>query len=173
MPIRIGLNGFGRTARTFFRIVSESPSVELEVVAINVKSQSPEQAAYLLKYDSVYGRYSKDVLYNDKTIKIEGCEVPILQVSDPAEVPWFKFDVDIVVEATGKFRSFDKAAKHLASGGVKKVLITAPAKGDIPTIVFGVNDNIYNKKRYHIISAVSCTTNCLAPVALFYIKSLE
>ncbi len=160
--IRVALNGFGRTARTFFRIAHQDP--QIEVVAINVRSQTPEQAAYLCKYDSVYGRFEGDVTFGEDCIAVDGEKIVLLQVEDPAKLPWGELKVDVVVEATGVFRDAQKAGKHLQAGA-QRVLISAPAKGDIPTIVWGVNENIYNRAKHTIVSAASCTTNCLAPIA--------
>jgi len=160
--VRVALNGFGRTARTFFRIVQKDP--QIDVVAINVRSQTPEQAAYLCKYDSVYGRFEGEVRFGEDCIVVNGKKIRLLQIEDPAKLPWGELNVDVVVEATGVFRDAQKAGKHLQAGA-KKVLITAPAKGDIPTLVWGINEKIYDKAKHHIVSAASCTTNCLAPVA--------
>lgn len=160
--IRVALNGFGRTARTFFRIVYKDP--QIEVVAINVRSQTPQQAAYLCKYDSVYGRFDGAVSFGEDFLAIDGKKIQFFQIEDPTQLPWGELKVDVVVEATGVFRDAQKAGKHLQAGA-KKVLITAPAKGDIPTIVWGVNEKIYDRSKHNIVSAASCTTNCLAPVA--------
>ncbi len=160
--IHVALNGFGRTARTFFRIAQKDP--QIEIVAINVRSQTPEQAAYLCKYDSVYGRFDGSVSFGEDSIAVNGKKIQLLQLEDPAQLPWRGLQVDVAVEATGAFRDAHKAAKHLQAGA-KRVLITAPAKGDIPTIVWGVNERIYDKSKHAIVSAASCTTNCLAPVA--------
>jgi glyceraldehyde 3-phosphate dehydrogenase len=160
--IRVALNGFGRTARAFFRIAHKDP--QIEVVAINVRSQTPEQAAYLCKYDSVYGRFDGTVSFGEDLITVNGKKIRILQIEDPVKLSWGELKIDVTVEATGLFRDAQKAGKHLQAGA-KKVLITAPAKGDIPTIVWGVNEKIYDRAKHHIVSAASCTTNCLAPVA--------
>ncbi len=160
--IRVALNGFGRTARAFFRIAQQDP--QIEIVAINVRSQTPQQAAYLCKYDSVYGRFAGDVGFGEDFIAVDGKKIRLLQVEDPAQLPWGELKVDVAVEATGVFRDAQKAGKH-RQAGAKKVLITAPAKGDIPTIVWGVNEETYDRAKHQIVSAASCTTNCLAPVA--------
>jgi len=168
--IRVALNGFGRTARTFFRIVHKDP--QIEIVAINVRSQTPEQAAYLCKYDSVYGRFDGEVSFGEDYIVVNGKKIQLFQIEDPAKLPWGELKVDVVVEATGVFRDAQKASKHLQAGA-KKVLITAPAKGDIPTIVWGVNEKIYDKAKHAIVSAASCTTNCLAPIAYILHKEFK
>lgn len=160
--IRVALNGFGRTARTFFRIAQKDP--QIEIVAINVRSQTPEQAAYLCKYDSVYGRFDGTVNFGEDFISVNGKNIRLLQIEDPAKLPWRELQVDVVLEATGVFRDAQKAGKHLQAGA-KRVLITAPAKGDLPTIVWRVNEKIYDRARHTIVSAASCTTNCLAPIA--------
>ncbi len=160
--IRVALNGFGRTARTFFRIAQKDP--QIEIVAINVRSQTPEQAAYLCKYDSVYGRFDGTVNFGEDFISVNGKNIRLLQIEDPAKLPWRELKVDVVLEATGVFRDAQKAGKHLQAGA-KRVLITAPAKGDLPTIVWRVNEKIYDRARHTIVSAASCTTNCLAPIA--------
>lgn len=160
--IRVALNGFGRTARTFFRIAQKDP--QIEIVAINVRSQTPEQAAYLCKYDSVYGRFDGTVHFGEDFISVNGKNIRLLQIEDPAKLPWRELKVDVVLEATGVFRDAQKAGKHLQAGA-KRVLITAPAKGDLPTIVWRVNEKIYDRARHTIVSAASCTTNCLAPIA--------
>lgn len=160
--IRVALNGFGRTARTFFRIAQKDP--QIEIVAINVRSQTPEQAAYLCKYDSVYGRFDGTVSFGEDFIIVNGKKIRLLQIEDPAKLPWRELQIDVVLEATGVFRDAQKAGKHLQAGA-KRVLITAPAKGDLPTIVWRVNEKIYDRARHTIVSAASCTTNCLAPLA--------
>lgn len=159
---RVALNGFGRTARTFFRLAQRDP--QIKIVAINVRSQTPQQAAYLCKYDSVYGRFAGDVGCGEDFIAVDGKKIPLLQVADPAQLPWGELQVDVAVEATGVFRDAQEAGKH-RQAGAKKVLITAPAKGGIPTIVWGVNEEIYDPAKHQIVSAASCTTNCLAPLA--------
>lgn len=160
--IRVALNGFGRTARACFRLALQDP--QLEIVAINVRSQTPEQAAYLCKYDSVYGRFDGTVGFGEDFISVDDKKIRLLQIADPAQLPWRELKVDVAVEATGLFRDAAKAGKHLQAGA-KKVLITALAKGDIPTIVWGVNEKIYDRAKHAIVSAASCTTNCLVPLA--------
>jgi glyceraldehyde 3-phosphate dehydrogenase len=137
---------------------------QIEVVAINVRSQTPQQAAYLCKYDSVYGRFDGTVDFGEDCIAVNGKKIRLFQIEDPAKLSWGGLKVDVVVEATGVFRDAQKAGKHLQAGA-RRVLITAPAKGEIPTIVWGVNEKIYDKTKHALVSAASCTTNCLAPVA--------
>ena len=159
MPIKVAINGFGRIGRLVFRIMEEDE--DFEVVAINDLTDS-EQLSYLLKYDSNHRLYNKIVDYDEEGIIINGRKVKIYSELDPSNLPWSTLGIDIVFECTGKFTSVDKAMAHI-NAGAKKVIISAPAKGEAKTIVYNVNDNILegNEK---IISAASCTTNCLAPV---------
>lgn len=160
--VRIAFNGFGRTARAALRVALKDP--QIEIVALNVRSQSPKQAAYLCKYDSVYGRLDSDVGFGEDFVAVAGKKIRYFNITDPAQLPWKDLKIDLVIEATGVLRSREKAKAHLQAGA-KKVLITAPAKGDVPTIVWGVNEKIYDGSKDSIVSAASCTTNCLAPVA--------
>ena len=159
MPIKVAINGFGRIGRLVFRIMEEDE--DFEVVAINDLTDS-EQLSYLLKYDSNHRLYNKIVDYDEEGIIINGRKVKIYSELDPSNLPWSTLGIDIVFECTGKFTSVDKAMAHI-NAGAKKVIISAPAKGEAKTIVYNVNDDILegNEK---IISAASCTTNCLAPV---------
>jgi glyceraldehyde 3-phosphate dehydrogenase len=169
---KLAINGFGRIGRAFFRIAYGSG--DLDIVAINDPFISPDQARYLLQYDSVYHRYDKDVdIYKEtdkdgnviEGITVSGKKIPLLSQKDPSNLPWRKMEVEVVIESTGVFLSREKASLHL-SGGAKKVLLSAPAKDkDIPQIVYGVNTCAYDKEKDLIISAASCTTNSLAPVA--------
>ncbi|HEY9848817.1 MAG TPA: type I glyceraldehyde-3-phosphate dehydrogenase [Leptolyngbyaceae cyanobacterium] len=161
---RIAINGFGRIGRAFMRIAHGNP--ELEVVAVNDVALNADLAAYLLLYDSIYGRFpGEDVTHGEKSLKVSGREIPLLAEKDPAALPWKDMGVDIVIESTGVFRSAEKAGLHLQAGA-RKVIISAPAKGSsVPTFVYGVNHQKYNKEQDNVISAASCTTNCLAPVA--------
>ena len=160
---KVAINGFGRIGRAFFRI--SFGKGDLDIVAINDPFISPEQVRYLLMYDSVYHRYDKTVEIKDGNLVVDGATIPLLQKKDPKDLPWGKLGVDVVIESTGKFLTREKASLHLA-GGAKKVLLSAPAKdADIPQIVYGVNTDAYDKAKDLIISAASCTTNSLAPVA--------
>ena len=160
---KVAINGFGRIGRAFFRI--SFGNGDLDIVAINDPFISPEQARYLLKYDSVYHRYDKNVEIENGNLVVDGITIPLLQEKDPKDLPWGELGIDVVIESTGKFLSREKASLHLA-GGAKKVLLSAPAKDDdIPQIVYGVNTDAYDKEKDLIISAASCTTNSLAPVA--------
>ena len=157
---KIAINGFGRIGRLVFRIMEEMP--EMEVVAINDLSDS-EQLAYLLKYDTNHRTYKKDKISYDETgIIIDNRHVNVYSEKDPNNLPWKNMDIDIVFECTGAFTDKEKAMAHI-NAGAKKVIISAPAKGDLKTIVYNVNDDILDGTE-QIISAASCTTNCLAPV---------
>ena len=159
MPIKVAINGFGRIGRLVFRIMEEDK--DFEVVAINDLTDS-EQLSYLLKYDSNHRLYNKIVDYDEEGIIIDGHKVKIYSELDPSNLPWSTLGIDVVFECTGKFTSVDKAMAHI-NAGAKKVIISAPAKGEAKTIVYNVNDNILDGNE-KIISAASCTTNCLAPV---------
>ncbi len=160
---KVAINGFGRIGRAFFRIAFGKG--DLDVVAINDPFISPEQARYLLMYDSVYHRYDKKVEIEDGNLVVGGVTIPLLQKKDPKDLPWGELGVDVVIESTGHFLTRELATKHLQAGA-KKVLLSAPAKdADIPQIVYGVNTDAYDKAKDLIISAASCTTNSLAPVA--------
>jgi len=161
MTIKIGINGFGRIGRMVFRRAIQDPNIE--IVAINA-SYPPETLAHLLKFDSIHGRLNNDIQVADKAIIVDGKKTVVLSDRDPLNLPWGELGVEIVVEATGKFKDREGASKHLKSGA-KKVIITAPAKNEDATIVMGVNEDIYHHENHHIISNASCTTNCLAPVA--------
>lgn len=157
---KIAINGFGRIGRLSFRKMFGDD--RFEVVAINDLS-STEMLAYLLKYDSVQGNFPYDVENDEENIIVDGKAIRIYKEADPSKLPWKELDVDIVLECTGFFTSKEKARAHI-DAGAKKVLISAPAGNDLPTIVYGVNENILTKDD-DIISAASCTTNCLAPMA--------
>jgi glyceraldehyde 3-phosphate dehydrogenase len=165
MTIKIGINGFGRIGRQIYRIAWDRP--DAEVVAVNDITDT-EMLAYLLKYDSNYGRFPAEVAVRNGSFSVDGKTVRTFAERDPANLPWKDLGVDVVVEATGVFRDGRKAAAHREVGGAKKVIISAPAKPadsvDL-TVVLGVNEKDYDPKKHHIISNASCTTNCLAPVA--------
>jgi len=163
MAIRIGINGFGRIGRQVYRAIRERYDKEIDVVAVNDIGRI-NIMAHLLKYDSTYGRFPGDVVAREDGFLASGDEVKILAERDPARLPWAKLGVDIVIESTGLFRKREKAKLHL-DAGAKKVIITAPAKDEDLTVVLGVNEEMYDPARHHIISNASCTTNGLAPVA--------
>ena len=156
---KIAINGFGRIGRLVFRIIKEME--ELEVVAVNDLS-TPEELAYLLKYDTNHGRYDKKITFDDDAIYVDDKKVRVYKEMEPNNLPWKELGIDIVLECTGKFTSYEGAMKHIEAGA-KKVLISAPGKGDMKTIVYNVNDEILTDNDI-IVSAASCTTNCLAPV---------
>ncbi|MBD1927661.1 type I glyceraldehyde-3-phosphate dehydrogenase [Trichocoleus sp. FACHB-90] len=162
MMKRVAINGFGRIGRAFFRIAASYG--DLEVVAINDVALKSDQAAYLLQYDSVYRRFESEVGYDDKSLIIGDKRIDLLAERDPAALPWKESEIDVVIESTGIFRTAEKAGMHLEAGA-KKVIISAPAKGAVPTFVFGVNHEKYDAERDNVISAASCTTNCLSPIA--------
>ncbi len=162
MSIKVGINGFGRIGRNFYRAVAAS-GADIEIVGINDLTDT-KTLAHLLKYDSILGRLGKDVVAGDGEIVIDGKAIPIFAERDPAALPWAKVGADIVIESTGFFTDAESAGKHLTAGA-KKVIISAPAKGEDITIVMGVNDDKYNPATDNIISNASCTTNCLAPMA--------
>ena len=162
--IKVGINGFGRIGRNVLRIAQERLGSDIQIVAINARADA-NTLAHLFKYDYCYGIFNGDVEVKDnETILINSNEVKILRNSDPADIPWGELGVDIVVESTGKFRDRESASKHLVAGA-KKVIITAPAKGEDITVVLGVNEKDYDNEKHNIISNASCTTNCLAPFA--------
>jgi glyceraldehyde 3-phosphate dehydrogenase len=160
--IRVAVNGFGRIGRQVVRQVARS-APDVEVVAINSVRARPELCAHLFKYDSVFGRFAGTVAHDDDHLVIDGHPVRITAQADPLLCPWHAFGVDVVVEATGRFTHRDEAVAHLRAGA-RKVLITAPARYEDLTVVVGVNDTDYDADRHHVVSAASCTTNCLAPV---------
>lgn len=169
MTVRIGINGFGRIGRNIMRIALERPDVE--VVAVNHKSRRlpaddkfVPTLAHMLKYDSIHGNLKKEVKADGEYIESDGQRIKVLAVRDPATLPWAELGVDVVVESTGIFNKPEDAAMHLKAGA-KKVIISAPAKGDTFTTVLGVNHEQYDPAIHHVVSNASCTTNCLAPVA--------
>jgi glyceraldehyde 3-phosphate dehydrogenase len=163
VSIRVGVNGFGRIGRNFFRAVAASAGSQLEVVAVNDLTDTAT-LAHLLKYDTVLGRFGASVSAGEGVITIDGREMKVLSERDPAALPWADLGCDIVVESTGRFTSAEAAGKHLTAGA-KKVIISAPAKGEDLTVVMGVNDSVYDPATHHIVSNASCTTNCVAPMA--------
>jgi glyceraldehyde 3-phosphate dehydrogenase len=159
---RIGINGFGRIGRNYFR-AALAQGADLEIVAVNDLT-SPEALAHLFKYDSVGGRLAETIEVKDGNIVVDGKTVKVLAERDPAKLPWGELGVDIVIESTGFFTKAADAQKHI-DAGAKKVLISAPASGEDITVVMGVNDGLYDDAAHHIISNASCTTNCLGPLA--------
>jgi glyceraldehyde 3-phosphate dehydrogenase len=162
VTIRVGINGFGRIGRNYFRALLEQ-GADIEIVAVNDLGDTAT-TAHLLKYDTILGRLKQEVSHTADTITVGGHTIKVLSERNPADIPWGELGVDIVIESTGIFTKKDDAAKHIA-GGAKKVLISAPAKDEDITIVMGVNQDKYDAANHHVISNASCTTNCVAPMA--------
>ena len=161
MAVKVGINGFGRIGRNFFRAAYKDPS--LQIVAVNDITDA-KTLAHLLKYDSVHGRFEASVEVKENAIVVNGKEVQVLACKDAADLPWGKLGVEIVIECTGRYTDRDGAGKHIAAGA-KRVIISAPAKGEDATFVMGVNEKTFDPAKHFILSNASCTTNCLAPVA--------
>ena len=162
MTTRVGINGFGRIGRNYLR-AELAKGTDLQIVAVNDLSD-PASLAHLLKYDSVNGRLSQDVSVDGQNIIVGGNIIKVLAERNPEDLPWKELGVDIVIESTGRFTDAEKAKAHIKAGA-KKVIISAPATGEDATFVIGVNDELYDNEKHHIISNASCTTNCLAPFA--------
>lgn len=160
MATKVAINGFGRIGRNIYRAALNEP--ELDFVALNDLTDA-KTLGHLLKYDSIMGELRADIKVRGNSLVVNGKEIQVLAQKDPAALPWKDLGVEVVIEATGRFRDREGASKHL-SAGAKKVLVTAPAKGEDITIVIGVNEDKYEPENHHIISNASCTTNCLAPV---------
>jgi glyceraldehyde 3-phosphate dehydrogenase len=160
MPINVAINGFGRIGRLFCRQALKNK--EINIVAVNDIVPS-DNLAYLLQYDSVHGKFNGQVRSEENALIINGKKIPVFSERDPEKLPWRDLKVDYVIESTGLFTSPETAQKHLTAGA-KRVVITAPAKGDVPTFVMGVNEERYNPSVDRIVSNASCTTNCLAPI---------
>ncbi len=156
---KVGINGFGRIGRNVFRAALNNP--EIEIIAVNDLTDAATMA-HLLKYDSIHGTFDADVTVDGDNLVVNGKKVKVLAQTDPAKLPWGELGVDIVVESTGRFTVGEKAKAHI-DGGAKKVIISAPAKGEDITIVMGVNEAKYDTAKHNIVSNASCTTNCLAP----------
>ena len=169
MTLKIGINGFGRIGRMVLRSIIENDRKDIEVVAINNKASS-EISSFLLKHDSIHGELKAKINHSEKAIEINGKKISMIREEEISKIDWKKHKVDIVLECTGKFNTKEKSAQHIKSGA-KKVLVSAPCKG-ATNIVFGVNQEIL-KSSDQIISAASCTTNCLAPVAKVINDSFE
>ncbi|MGC0210139.1 type I glyceraldehyde-3-phosphate dehydrogenase [Streptomyces levis] len=162
MTIRVGINGFGRIGRNYFRALLEQ-GADIEIVAVNDLGDTAT-TAHLLKYDTILGRLKQEVSHTEDTITVGDKTIKVLAERNPADIPWGEMGVDIVIESTGIFTKKADAEKHIA-GGAKKVLISAPAKDEDVTIVMGVNQDTYDPANHHVISNASCTTNCVAPMA--------
>ena len=162
MAIRIGINGFGRIGRQVLRAAKEQGVADLDFVAVNDLTDT-RTLAHLFKYDSVHRTYAGDVDHSAESITVDGDEIRVLTEKDPANLPWRDLGVDIVLESTGRFTNVADAKKHITAGA-RKVLISAPAKGEDITIVMGINSDKYDPQNHHIVSNASCTTNCLVPM---------
>ncbi|MEV0414906.1 type I glyceraldehyde-3-phosphate dehydrogenase [Streptomyces sp. NPDC050448] len=165
MTVRVGINGFGRIGRTYLRAAldrAETGTQDLRVVAIN-DITSPATLAHLLEYDSTFGHIGREVTHDDSSVTVDGQRITVTAERDPAALHWSDYGADIIVESTGRFRDRDSAALHLKAGA-HTVLLSAPGRGVDATIVMGVNDNTYDRHRDRIVSAASCTTNCVAPM---------
>ena len=169
MSLRVAINGFGRIGRLVLRAAKQAGRTDLDFVAVNDLTDN-RTLAHLLKYDSVHRSYPGTVEATEGGLEVDGDEIRVFSERDPALLPWGELGVDVVVEATGKFRDREGAGKHLAAGA-RKVIISAPAKKEDVTIVLGVNEGIYDPATHHIISNASCTTNCLAPVVKVLLDS--
>src|SRR6266404_1037868 len=178
MAVKVAINGFGRIGRLVYRAIAEQGLIGKEVEVVAVGDIVPaDNLAYLLKYDSTQGRFQGEVSSKksapdkaeDDVLVVNGREMKVVSARSPAELPWKDLGVQMVIESTGLFTDVEKAQGHLAAGA-KKVIISAPAKGDCPTFVLGVNENKYDPKQHHVISNASCTTNCLAPLVHVLLK---
>ena len=165
MAVKVGINGFGRIGRLVYRAALVKQSKELDFVAVNDLPVGTETLAYLLKYDSNFGTLNASVESKEDALIVNGKTIKVLSAKSPAEIPWKDFGVEIVIESSGVFTEKEKCIGHIQNGGAKKIIITAPAKGQDVTIVLGVNEKSYDAKKHNIISNASCTTNCLAPMA--------
>jgi glyceraldehyde 3-phosphate dehydrogenase len=161
MAVKVGINGFGRIGRNVVRAAKKLGSTDLDFVAVNDLTDT-KTLAHLLKYDSVHGRFDGTVEAREGALVVNGDTMKVLSEKDPAKLPWKALGVDIVLESTGRFTDRDQAALHLAAGA-RKVVISAPAKKEDVTVVYGVNHDKYDPAKHHVISNASCTTNCLVP----------
>ncbi len=164
MRVRVGINGMGRIGRAVLRGIVERPDTPVEVVAVNDVAPLPA-VAHLLRYDSTYGPWTAPLDTDEDHLSVDGHVIRVYDHAHPADIDWRLLDVDVVVEATGRFRTRERAAVHIDHGGARKVVVTAPGTGLDATIVLGVNDDTYEPAQHHLVSNASCTTNCAAPVA--------
>jgi glyceraldehyde-3-phosphate dehydrogenase type I len=170
MSMKVGVNGFGRIGRDFVRGYFEGKRDEFELVAINA-SGDLNTLAHMFKYDTMYDKFQGTVEVAEDGLVIDGKKVKITAQRDPSQIPWKEMGVELVVDSTGAFRDREGLSKHIEAGA-KKVIVTAPAKGEDITIVLGVNDELYDGEKHNIISNASCTTNCLAPVSKVILEKL-
>ncbi|MGD9498706.1 MAG: type I glyceraldehyde-3-phosphate dehydrogenase [Armatimonadota bacterium] len=164
MAVRVGINGFGRIGRQVFKALWDNYRDSIEVVAVNDLTDD-DTLAHLLKYDSIYGRFPGEISTGDAEIIVDGVAIKSLEQRDPAQLPWGELGVELVLESTGFFRKYEDAHKHIDAGAKKVIISAPPSGGGVVTLVLGVNDEIYDPARHHIVSNASCTTNCLAPMA--------
>lgn len=169
MATKVGINGFGRIGRLTLRALLETSTDDIEVVAVN-DITDPQTNAHLFRYDSTYGRFNGSAQFDEDEIVINGQRIRSFKSPDPASIDWNSVGTEVVVEATGRFTDRETAGQHLG-GSVKKVVISAPAKGEDVTLVLGVNDDAYDPLQHHVVSNASCTTNCLAPMAKVLLDS--
>lgn len=165
MAVKVGINGFGRIGRLVLRAALAKNSKEIEIVAVNDLPVGTKTLAHLLKYDSNFGKIDAAVEAKEDALVINGKTLKVLSAKSPAEIPWKDYGVQVVIESSGVFTDKEKCIGHITNGGAKKIIISAPAKGQDVTICMGVNDKIYDPSKHNIISNASCTTNCLAPLA--------
>ena len=165
MAVKIGINGFGRIGRLVYRAALAKNLKDLDFVAVNDLPVGTKTLAHLLKYDSTFGTLNMDVQAKEDALVVNGKVLKVLSAKSPAEIPWKDYGVELVIESSGVFTDKQNCIGHITNGGAKKIIITAPAKGQDVTIVMGVNDKIYDPQKHNIISNASCTTNCLAPLA--------
>ncbi len=161
MSVRVGINGFGRMGRLALRVAFGCP--DFDIVHINEIKGGPQTAAHLLEFDSVHGRWQRDIQHTEEAIQIDGQEISFSESANPAGINWETYEVDIVIEASGAFRTTQELAPHFENGA-RKVIVAAPVKSGALNVVMGVNDDLYQADRHHLLTAASCTTNCLAPV---------
>lgn len=165
MAVKVGINGFGRIGRLVYRAALTKGTKDLDFVAVNDLPVGTKTLAHLLKYDSNFGALSAQVEAKEDALIVNGKTLKVLSAKSPAEIPWKDYGVEMVIEASGVFTDKEKCIGHMQNGGAKKIVITAPAKGQDITVVLGVNEKNYDPKKHNIISNASCTTNCLAPMA--------
>ena len=165
MAAKIGINGFGRIGRLVYRAALVKDSKDLDIVAVNDLPVGTETLAHLLKYDSNFGTLDANIETKEDALIVNGKTLKVLSAKSPAEIPWKDYDVEVVIESSGVFTEKEKCIGHIQNGGAKKIIITAPAKGQDITVVMGVNEKSYDPKKHNIISNASCTTNCLSPMA--------
>ena len=161
MSIRVGINGFGRMGRLALRVALDCP--DYDIVHINEIAGGPRTAAHLLEFDSVHGRWQRDIQYTEDAIQVDGQKISFSECGSPSEINWDAYEVDIVIEASGAFRTTQELAPHFENGA-RKVIVAAPVKSGALNVVMGVNDDLYQADQHHLLTAASCTTNCLAPV---------